>query len=362
MVTITVDPNSETPPNFMSDEHRILRETVIEVHGADRMSDEQAAALLLKNWNVFWERRKTKWIEEREEREREAAMGQDERDNANTVFLRDFEGNLVSKFYQYGLIDWEQFHACLKIIICTSTPVWAIFEFAENASHGRGPLCSPGPANPKPGNYVILSPGGDPIPVTLVSQCARRRHLTTSNTGSKRHHYRDRVRQRDPFCLMSGRAVRQNLYDRFQSAHIFPRAHDMEWIKKGYSSLITDSASDQELGGPTKIDSLQNMMLLSTDLHHAWDNYRLARGHIIIPFVPGYEDVAGKVLLLNHITDPTIRPLDELFRDHFFQAVLRNMKGAGEPSWDYEDALGDGMMDLSRTDIWGSEEGCTTCT
>ncbi|EDR01049.1 uncharacterized protein LACBIDRAFT_333611 [Laccaria bicolor S238N-H82] len=27
--------------------------------------------------------------------------------------------------------------------------------------------------------------------------------------------------------------------------------------------------------------------------------------------------------------------------DHFFQCVLRNMKGAGEPTWDYEDALGD---------------------
>ena len=33
------------------------------------------------------------------------------------------------------------------------------------------------------------------------------------------------------------------------------------------------------------------------------------------------------------------------------------MKGAGEPDWDYEDALGDGMMDLSRLDIWGSKSG-----
>lgn len=45
------------------------------------------------------------------------------------------------------------------------------------------------------------------------------------------------------------------------------------------------------------------------------------------------------------------------FRDHFQQGVLKNMKGAGEPDWDYEDALGDGMMDLSRLDIWGSKSG-----
>ena len=33
------------------------------------------------------------------------------------------------------------------------------------------------------------------------------------------------------------------------------------------------------------------------------------------------------------------------------------MKGGGEPTWDYEDALGDGRMDLSRLDVWGGEEG-----
>ncbi|KAG6878772.1 hypothetical protein C0993_008071 [Termitomyces sp. T159_Od127] len=134
-----------------------------------------------------------------------------------------------------------------------------------------------------------------------------------------------------------------------------------QWVSKGYPSLITDTAPIVQFGGPTKIDSLQNIMLLRNDLHSAWDNYELSvdpdRGHIIVPFVAGYDDVAGKTLELRHITDPTIRPLDELFRDHFLQAVLKNMKGAGEPSWDYEDALGGGRMDLSRMDIWGSEDG-----
>ena len=65
----------------------------------------------------------------------------------------------------------------------------------------------------------------------------------------------------------------------------------------------------------------------------------------------------GLVLQLDHIVDPTIRPLDELFRDHFLQGVLKHMKGAGEPTWDYEDALGGGAFDLSREEIWGSAEG-----
>lgn len=83
----------------------------------------------------------------------------------------------------------------------------------------------------------------------------------------------------------------------------------------------------------------------------------LQRGHVVIPLLPGYDDVAGKVLKLDHILDADLRPLDELFHDHFLQAVLRHMKGVGEPYWDHEDALGDGSIDLSRHDIWGDELG-----
>ena len=60
------------------------------------------------------------------------------------------------------------------------------------------------------------------------------------------------------------------------------------------------------------------------------------RGYVIIPFVGGYDDIAGKVLKLDHIEDPNHRPLDILFRDHFLQRMLRNMKGAAEPTWEYD--------------------------
>jgi len=70
-----------------------------------------------------------------------------------------------------------------------------------------------------------------------------------------------------------------------------------------------------------------------------------------------YDDIAGKVLQLDHIQNSNIRPLDDLFRDHFLQCVLKNMKGAAEPTWDYEDALGGGSVDLSNMNIWGGESG-----
>jgi hypothetical protein len=51
---------------------------------------------------------------------------------------------------------------------------------------------------------------------------------------------------------------------------------NIQWVNKGYSSRITDPATLPELGGPTKIDSIQNVILLRSDLHAAWDNYKFA--------------------------------------------------------------------------------------
>jgi hypothetical protein len=44
-------------------------------------------------------------------------------------------------------------------------------------------------------------------------------------------------------------------------------------------------------------------------------------GYVVFPFVAGYTDIAGRILKLDHIADPQIRPLDELLRDHFLQGI-----------------------------------------
>ena len=86
---------------------------------------------------------------------------------------------------------------------------------------------------------------------------------------------------------------------------------DVQWANKGYPSLITDPAPLNEVGGPKKIDSIQNVVLLRSDLRDAWDSYRFAvnpdvcdfpfswhldtspdneypqRGYVVIPFVRG---------------------------------------------------------------------------
>jgi len=54
-------------------------------------------------------------------------------------------------------------------------------------------------------------------------------------------------------------------------------------------------------------------------------------GYLVIPFVPGYDDIAGKILKLDHIIDQNLCPLDNLLRDHFLQGVLKNMGLRGCP-------------------------------
>ena len=48
----------------------------------------------------------------------------------------------------------------------------------------------------------------------------------------------------------------------------------LKWRKAGYPSRITDPAPLAHVGGPSKIDSIQNVILLRSDLHDAWDSYR----------------------------------------------------------------------------------------
>ena len=65
-------------------------------------------------------------------------------------------------------------------------------------------------------------------------------------------------------------------------------------------------------------------------------------------------------LQLDHIQDPTLRPLDELLTNNFMQGLFKHMKGTGEVGWtyeDYDDAFGDGSFNLSNVKTWGTEEG-----
>ena len=89
------------------------------------------------------------------------------------------------------------------------------------------------------------------------------------------------------------------------------------------------------------------------------DSLSSQNNYLITAFTNGNADINGLRLNLDHIQDPTLRPLDELFIDHFMQGLFKHMKGAGEEAWtyeDYDDAFGEGC-NLSNPKIWGTREG-----
>lgn len=53
------------------------------------------------------------------------------------VVVRDFDGNVLSSFWQYGLMDWDLFYTCLDAIIFANDS-WAIFHYDEHAPGRNG--------------------------------------------------------------------------------------------------------------------------------------------------------------------------------------------------------------------------------
>jgi hypothetical protein len=53
-------------------------------------------------------------------------------------------------------------------------------------------------------------------------------HPITHNHFSQREYYTARVRVRDPYCLIPAQPVVGDDFCRFQSAHIFPHAYDID--------------------------------------------------------------------------------------------------------------------------------------
>ena len=60
-------------------------------------------------------------------------------------------------------------------------------------------------------------------------------------------------------------------YRGFQAAHVFPLAYESTWIGQDYGRWITEVSTK---GG--SINSVQNGLLLSSEVHQLFDDYSLS--------------------------------------------------------------------------------------
>ncbi|KAF1810201.1 hypothetical protein P152DRAFT_401644 [Eremomyces bilateralis CBS 781.70] len=183
-----------------------------------------------------------------------------------------------------------------------------------------------------PGNYYIHAAGS--FAVNNESWLVR---TISVSTGTRTHCFRDAVRSRDRRCVISGEvavAAQFDRWDSFEAAHIFPIAYEGHWKDHGYDRWITIQPDD---GGA--INSVQNGLLLNSGVHQLFDNYILSINpdddYKIMFFDLDGKGLAGKHLDRQLLDNPQ-RPIDQLLRWHFRQAVLANMRGAGEPSFEHD--------------------------
>ncbi|AEO60038.1 hypothetical protein MYCTH_2120123 [Thermothelomyces thermophilus ATCC 42464] len=190
-----------------------------------------------------------------------------------------------------------------------------------------------------PGDYFIIA---DEVEVNNEVVYTRACSIAS---GTRVQSFIEQVQARDGRCIVSkvenARAV-DGFWWGFEAAHIFPLAYEQQWLENNYSRWIT---IDPPQGG--KINSVQNGILLRSDLHQLFDNYTFSinpdNGYKIIYFVKDCEQLAGKSLDSRLLDDPR-RPPDSLFRWHFRQAVLTNMRGIGEPAYEHDFPPGSDIM------------------
>ena len=90
-------------------------------------------------------------------------------------------------------------------------------------------------------------------------------------TGTRVQSFKEQVQARDGRCVISKVENRRAAYDvwlGFEAAHIFPLAYEQQWLENNYGRWIT---IDPPQWG--KINSVQNGLLLKTNLHILFDHY-----------------------------------------------------------------------------------------
>ncbi|KAF2465657.1 uncharacterized protein BDR25DRAFT_239571 [Lindgomyces ingoldianus] len=184
----------------------------------------------------------------------------------------------------------------------------------------------------QPGKYYIISDA--PFQINNEKPAVR---TISHATGTRVKPFTEAVRARDRRCVISGEVAIGAQFDNwngFEAAHIFPLAYEGYWNENNYDRWITIRP---EKGGT--INSVQNGLLLRSDIHQLFDSYDFSINpdddYKIVFFTFDGKGLAGKRLDQVFLNNPQ-RPVDQLLRWHFRQAVLINMKGAGEPRFEHD--------------------------
>ncbi|KAH8154385.1 uncharacterized protein LAJ45_00912 [Morchella importuna] len=192
----------------------------------------------------------------------------------------------------------------------------------------------------QPGNYYVVTDGS----ISINDETCLTRTISLG-TGPRTADFRKAVRERDGRCVITGKEAlnaHRGMWGGFQAAHIFPLAYLHHWNANNFGSLISIESTDGE-----SINSVQNGMLLRADIHILFDSYEVSINpdddYKIVCFFTDGDGIAGNHLDQRFRDDPR-RPVDDLLRWHFRQAVLANVRSVGEPIFEVDFPPGSDMI------------------
>ncbi|KAK9240711.1 hypothetical protein V1525DRAFT_453819 [Lipomyces kononenkoae] len=174
-----------------------------------------------------------------------------------------------------------------------------------------------------------------------------------SVTDEPYYQFRRIVRERDGKCVITG-LVNTDAdigdWTIFEAAHIFPLSHGDYFRNQGFPRWVTNRRDEHDTG----INSCQNGLLMQTTVRRLFDGFKFSinpdDNYKITSFDSDVLRLDGRIL------DPVCRDpnderraSDELLRWHFHQAVLANMRGAGEPVFEFDFPPGTDMVGEIRS-------------
>ncbi|KAK9426888.1 HNH endonuclease-domain-containing protein [Lipomyces doorenjongii] len=198
-----------------------------------------------------------------------------------------------------------------------------------------------------PGEYEVESDGH--MDVTDAPYYKRTTSAMSSLSASGRvRSFPAAVRNRDRRCVITGvaltqRELLQQRWTGFDAAHIFPVALESMFHKYSFGELVVLDERDGSVNSP------QNGLLLRKDVHGRFDQYEISINpnddYRIVCFLDDSLGLAGRQLdtICIDIEHPH-HVNDNIIFWHFQQAVLANMRGAGEPVFDEDIPPGSDTM------------------
>ncbi|KAF8465989.1 hypothetical protein BDZ91DRAFT_849115 [Kalaharituber pfeilii] len=243
---------------------------------------------------------------------------------------------LLGGLVQNGSVTERNFLQMLGIILITETPIIV-------QHRGSGHIVLVSDSRLEVGTYDVYCDGDIQVSNELWVQ-----RIQSFNVSAGEDVFPDGIRARDGKCVISGIVNRRAPYSwsLFEAAYIFPLEKENLWIQWGFGRWITDMEGTV---GISKINSLQNGMLLRRDIHGDFDQYFVSvnpdDGYKVVVFGIDLLGIDGRTLdLVCRDPEDEHRVCDELLRWHFKQSVLANMRGAGEPVFEHDFPPGTDMV------------------